>query len=131
MSSLRFDASEFDALARDLDRAAATDLIGKIAPSLSKGALNIKNDMQADMGQSRYFGQVSRAISYDLDTFTTHARAEVGPVSAGRQVGDLAAIAYFGGSNGGGGTVQDPEYLLEAEAPNLERYVGEILDGLL
>lgn len=131
MTSLRFDASDFTALARDLDAAAASDLVGKVAQSVSKGALTVKGAMQDDMSASRSFGQVSRAISYDLETFTTHARAEIGPVSAGRQVGDLAHLAYFGGSNGGGGTVQDPEYLLEREAPNLEQYIGEILDGLL
>lgn len=128
---IRFDASDFDALARDLDRAAATDLIGKIAPSVSKGALNVKNAMQGDMSKSRHFGQVASAISYDLDTFTNHLRAEIGPESAGRQVGDLAHFAYFGGANGGGGTVPDPEYLLEQEAPALEQFVGDILEGLL
>lgn len=128
---LHFDASDFTALARDLDRAAASDLVGKVEPVVARGALNVKNAMQADMGQSRSFGQVARAISYDVDRFTEHVRAEVGPVSAGRQVGDLAHFAYFGGANGGGGTVQDPEYLLDREAPALEKYVGAILDGLL
>lgn len=128
---LRFDASEFDALARDLSAAAASDLVGQVARSVSKEALNVKGAMQSDFGGSRHFGQVASAISYDLDTFTAHARAEIGPVSAGRQVGDLAHLAYFGGSNGGGGTVPDPEKHLGPAGDNLERYVGEILDGLL
>lgn len=131
MAELRFDASDFTALARDLDRAAASDLIGQVAPTVARGALNIKTAMQEDLGRTRYFQRVADAVSYDHDTFTEHTRAEIGPVSAGRQVGDLAHFAYFGGANGGGGNVPDPEYLLEREAPALEQYVGDILEGLL
>ena len=57
--------------------------------------------------------------------------AEIGPATGGRVVGDLAHLAYFGGANGGGGTVRDPEVHLEAEAPNLEEYAGKVLDDLL
>src|SRR5699024_2811532 len=128
---LRFDASDFEALGRDLDRAAAGDLIGEIEPTMMRGAGNIQRDMRTDMRQSRHFGQVAPAITFDVDRFQTHIRAEVGPLSAGKQVGDLAHFAYFGGANGGGGTVRDPEYLLEKEAPNLEKYIGDILEGLL
>lgn len=128
---LRFDASDFDRLASDLDRAAGSDLIGEIEPTIMRGAGNVQRGMKADMEQSRHFGQVTRAITFDVDRYQQHIRAEIGPLSAGRQVGDLAHFAYFGGANGGGGTVPDPEYLLEQEAPNLEKYVGDILEGLL
>lgn len=125
------DASDFDHLARDLDRAAASDLIGEIEPTIMRGAGNIQRGMKADMEQSRHFGQVARVITFDVDRFKNHIRAEVGPLSAGRQVGDLALFPYFGGANGGGGTVRDPEYLLEQEGPALEKYVGDILERLL
>ena len=128
---LRFDASDFEALARDLDRAAATDLIGKVEPVVSKGALRAKEGMRFDTLESAHFNPVADAISYDIDSFAEHVRAEIGPVSAGRQVGDLAHFAYFGGSNGGGGTVRDPEYWLEEGSADMERYVGDVLDGLL
>lgn len=128
---IRIDASDFGRLARDLDRAAASDLIGKIEPTIMRGAGNVQRAMKADMEKSRHFGQVTAAMTFDVDRFTNHIRAEVGPLTAGKVVGDLAHIAYFGGSNGGGGTVPDPEYLLEAEALNLEKYVGAILDDLL
>ena len=49
----------------------------------------------------------------------------------GPRVGDLAHIAYFGGRRGGGGSVRDPEYWLESEAPTLEKYIGKILEDLL
>lgn len=125
------DASDFKALARDLNRAAATDLIGKVEPVINTGALRVKEGMRSDMLESRHFHPVADAISYDIDSFQQHVRAEVGPVSAGRQVGDLAHLGYFGGSNGGGGTVRDPEYWLTSEAPAIVKDVGDILEGLL
>lgn len=129
--SITFDASDFDALAADLDRAAASDLIGKVEPVVNTGALRVKEGMRFDMLSSRSFNAVADDISYDVDRFTEHVRAEIGPLSAGFRVGDLAHFAYFGGSNGGGGTVRDPEYWLDSEAPALERYVGDVLEGLI
>lgn len=128
---IEINASDFNNLARDLDRAAASDLIGKIEPTVMRGAGNVQRAMKADMERSTHFGQVSAAITFDVDRFTNHVRAEVGPLSAGRTVGDLAHFAYFGGANGGGGTVPDPEKHLEDEAPNLEEYAGKILDDFL
>lgn len=129
--TVTFDASDFDALARDLDRAAASDLIGKIEPTVMRGAAEIQRGMRADMSASAHFGQVAGVITFDVDRFTNHVRAEVGPLSAGRVVGDLAHFAYWGGSNGGGGTVRDPEYLLEQEAAPLERFIGDVLEDLI
>lgn len=128
---LRFDASQFDALARDLTAAAASDLVGKVGDVVNTGALRVKEGMRFDMLGSTHFHAVADDINYDIDRFTEHVRAEIGPQSAGYRVGDLAHIAYFGGSRGGGGTVRDPEYWLESEGKVIERYVGEILGGLL
>lgn len=128
---ISFDASDFSTLARDLDRAAATDLVGKIGPTIMRGAGNVQRAMKADMEESLHFKQVSAAITFDYEAFTAHARAEVGPLSAGRQVGDLAHFAYFGGANGGGGTVRDPEHHLNAEGPILGKSIGDVLEGLL
>lgn len=128
---LRFDASDFAALARDLNQAAAADLLGQVEASVKAEANNVKEAMRADMAASRHFGQVAHVIDYDVDRFTSHTRAEIGPRTAGKTVGDLAHLAYFGGSNGGGGTVPDPEIHLDAAADSIEGYVGKILDGLL
>ena len=133
---LRFDASDFTALARDLDAAAATDLLGEVARSVKAEAGNVKTAMRADMEASRHFKQVAHVIDYDFDAFTSHVRAEIGPRTAGKGVGDLAHIAYFGGSDGmgrgkGGATVPDPEMHLEPAAESIEEHVGRILDGLL
>lgn len=131
-----FDASDFDALARDLDRAAASDLVGKVEPVINHGAYRMKEGMRFDMLSSGSFNPVADDINYDIDRHTTHVRAEIGPLSAGQRVGDLAHIAYFGGSDGrgrakGGGTVRDPEYWLTSETPAIEEHVARILGDLL
>lgn len=128
---LRFDASDFDALARDLSAAAATDLVGKVGDVVNTGALRVKEGMAFDLMESEHFHAVAVDVNYDIDRFTEHVRAEIGPQSAGLRVGDLAHIAYFGGRRGGGGSVRDPEYWLESEAPALEKYIGKILEDLL
>lgn len=131
MVDLRFDASDFTALARDLTAAASADLVGQVGDVVNTGALRIKEGMRYDLLESKHFHPVADDVNYDLDRFTEHVRAEIGPQSAGQRVGDLAHIAYFGGSHGGGGTVRDPEYWIESEAPAIEKHVGDILEGLL
>ena len=44
-------------------------------------------------------------------------------------MGDLAHIAYFGGSPAGGGTVRDPQAVLDEEAPRLEKALIDLLGG--
>ena len=51
--------------------------------------------------------------------------AEIGPETGG--AGSLAGFAYFGGVNGGGGTVPDPQGALDAEAPNVEKHLGALV----
>lgn len=127
---MHFDATEFTRLAQDLENAAGT-ILDKIDPVVEKQALRSKEGMRFDMLESRSFNPVADVINYDIDRFTNHTRAEIGPLSAGRQVGDLAHFAYFGGARGGGGTVRDPEYWLTSEAESLEEHVGRVLDELL
>lgn len=125
------DGRDFFAVARDLDRAAGKDLIGELEPVINTGALRIKEGMHFDMLSSRSFNAVADDISYDLDRYSQVIQAEIGPVSAGFRVGDLAHIAYWGGKPSGGGTVRDPEYWLDEQAPILEQYAGDILEGLI
>lgn len=130
MTTLRFDASDFVALSRDLDRA-ADGLLDEVQKTVARSAGNVKATMREDMRRSRSFRQVAEVIDYDLDRFTSSVRAEVGARTAGKGVGDLAHFAYFGGSPGGGGTVPDPEYLVARETEDLDRFIGRILEGLL
>ena len=100
MSRVELDMSELLAFGRDLSRS-GTEVLGKVRPVIAKGALNVKNAMCADMQGSRHFEQVARSITYDTKSGAVMAEAEVGPVTEGRTVGDLAHLAYFGGVNSG------------------------------
>src|SRR5690349_19622219 len=97
MTGLSIDAAGFDKLARDLKRAGDT-LPQRIRPVVQKGALNVKNGMRDDMRQSRHFRQVATSITYESRDTRSAAEAVVGPETAGQVVGDLAHLAYFGGS---------------------------------
>lgn len=91
---------------------------------IEKGGVNIKNQLRQEMQQSTHFKQVARSISYDIRDRAETIELEVGPVKG--SPGSLANIAYFGTSLGGG-TVPDPELALDAEVPNLERYLADLV----
>lgn len=121
------DVSEVLALGADLAAAGAKVADG-MRPIVSKGALAVKTQMASEMSGSGSFGHVAPTISYDLRGNAVFSEAEIGPT---KPRGALAAIAYFGGSYGGGATVPDPEGAMNAEVPNLERAFGDLLEGLL
>lgn len=117
------DASELRKLASDLSN--APKLIKSEARGvIAKGALNIKNQMRDEVARSRHF-RFAHTISYDLKVSGDTIEAEIGPEAGG--VGSLAGFAYFGGVNGGGGTVTDPQGALDAEAPNVEKYLDALV----
>lgn len=121
------DASELRKLATDLS--SAPKLVRSEARAIvSKGALNIKNQMRDEVARSRHF-RFAHTISYDLKVSGDSIEAEIGPETGG--VGSLAGFAYFGGVNGGGGTVPDPQGALDAEAPNVEKYLAELAEKAL
>jgi hypothetical protein len=128
MPSFDVDVSELLAFADDM-QAAARDVVGKVRPAVSKGAVNVKNTMRDDMAASGHFGQVAAAISYDLSGNADSSEAQIGPTKAG--AGPLANIAYFGGAYGGGGTVRDPLEAAEEERPGLEQALTAIVTDLL
>ena len=124
------DASSFDGLADDL-KGAADQVLDKVAPVVARGAVNVKATMREDMQSSRHFGQVAASISYDIERGSGWVEAEVGPVTEGRTVGDLAHFAYFGGSPGGGATVRDPQGNLDDEEPRFRNAINDVVGGLL
>lgn len=143
--AIEIDASDFFRAAADL-KAASRDMMSEVRPAVSNAALQVKEGMRADMAASRHFDQVADSITYDMRGNAVVSEAEVGPVTGGHGggfigplpqggkrgvVGDLAHFAYFGGANGGGGTVRDPKVHLEDEAPRFEKAIGDILDRLL
>lgn len=119
------DTSGFDGVIYDLTRAGPV-LASKVRPIVSKGALNIKNRMQDDARGSQYFGQIASTIDYDLNVTGDGIEAEVGPNPAKGGSASLAGIAYFGSSRPGGGTVNDPVFALEEEAPRFVQNLAEV-----
>lgn len=100
----------------------------KLDAVTERAGLNIKRQLQAEARQSKSFGVIAPAISYDTIRTRGSSGVEVGPVKG--SPGSLANIAYFGTSRGGG-TVPDPRGALDAEAPRFEEYVGRIVEDLL
>lgn len=125
---MQIDTSELDRLAADLGRMPAKVAKG-IAPIVRKGAVNIKNQLNAEMDESAHFGQVN--ITFETKAEGDGYVAEIGAVTQGKVVGDLAHFAYFGGANGGGGTVDDPEGALKAEAPRFVKALTDLIGDAL
>ena len=125
MPSVEFDASELRDFSSELGRVPAKVVIG-VRPAVVKAGVNMKNQLREEMDKSKHF-KASRSINFDVSD--GGLAVAVGP-SKGKP-GSIANIAYFGGVNGGGGTVPDPRGALEAEAPRFEKaltdLVGEIL----
>jgi hypothetical protein len=81
------------------------------------------------MASSPSFRGLARSITYDTHTDPTGVEVQVGPDKA--KGGALANIAYFGApSTGGGATVPDPYLAALAEAPALEKYLGDLLEDV-
>lgn len=126
MGGISVDTSELRAYVVKLESAPAESK-GALAQVVSKGALNIKEDMQAELRSSgnRGFQYIASTVNYDLvDGGMT---AKIGP---DKPSGALANIAYFG-SYKGGGTREDPVEALNREAPNFEEYVTKVAGELL
>ena len=126
MASVEFDTSELREFGTELGKVPIRVAVG-VRPAVKKAGTNIKQQLRDEMAQSGHFGQAAKSIGFDVTD--GGLGVEVGP-SRGRP-GSIANIAYFGGRNGGGGTVPDPRGALEAEAPRFEKaltdLVGEIL----
>lgn len=119
---LEIDDVEIREFVADVSDVPAKYLRG-IPPVIKKAAQNIKTQQQEEISASTYFGGAK--ISYDITD--GGMGAEIGPEKRGQ--GNLAVLAYWGGANGGGGTVADPQDALDAEAPNLEKFLGDVAEG--
>ena len=121
---IRIDASELTALAADLGRV-PLKVAREIPAVVMKGAMNIKDQLREDLAGSTHFKGVARAVGFDV--LDGGFAAEIGPSSEAGSPGNLANIAYFGGSHGGGGTVADPRVALDAEAPQFESALAAVV----
>lgn len=124
------DASDLRALAADLG-AVEAKVVPKIRPVVSKGALNVKNQLQRDARSSTHFAPLASSIGYELTEHGDGVQAEIGP---DRKRGSGAGLlgAYWGWSRGGGGTLDDPLVALAAEEPrfveNIAKVAGYVFD---
>ncbi len=131
--SISIDTSELRAFATDLGHVAGSAL-SSVDAVMKKGAQNIKTEMAADIAGSEYFDRAEASVSYDSHYRPGQVAYEIGPdKDRGGKVGGAAEvlnIAYFGGANGGGGTL-DIDKPLRSEEPNilkqLDDYLGRVL----
>lgn len=128
------DDSQLRALSQDLGLV-PNGLLPKVRGVVKKGALNVKNTMQADLRASSSFHHAARSVDFEEVSSgafgQTNIAAEIGPNKSRANTAGLAGFAYFGGSLGGGGTVRDPSEALADEAPNFEKYLLDVLEGLI
>lgn len=131
--SISIDAREMTAFAADLGRISARAL-PEVDAIMKHGAGNIKDEMVTDAEGSRHFRRIAPSISYDSDYRIGQVAYEIGPDRArgGKASGaaHLANIAYFGGANGGGGTL-DLDAPLKHEEPQMMKRLDDFLAGLL
>jgi len=124
---MSIDAGEVRALAEDMRRVDSR-MSRHVRPVVERGAVQIKNDLQAEMRKSRHFAPVARGISYDMRSPGGAYEAEIGPEKG--SPGSLANIAYFGDSLGAG-TVEDPTAALEREAPKFADALADLAADLV
>lgn len=122
---MEIDVSEVRQLAVDF-RQVPDALARHAKPAVVRGGVSIKDQLRAEMGASAHF---RAADSITFDVTDGGYTVEVGPTKTG--AGPIANIAYFGGVNGGGGTVPDPRGALEAEAPKFAKALSDLAADLL
>lgn len=125
---ISIDTSGFDAYAGDLKLAVA-EIGAEIPKVVGRGALNVKNEWNKAFWDSEHFKGIGGTVSYDTKVTAQFVEAEVGPDKErhpglpgpprAKRAAPLANIAHFGGANGGGGTVADPQTFLDHEEPRL------------
>lgn len=96
-----------------------------IRPIVQKGAVEVKNKMRDDMRESPSFRGVANTISFDVKADGGGVEAQIGPSPT-----SLTNIAYFGGSRGGGATVDILGPLAE-EADPFENALRDLVGDLL
>lgn len=125
MSGFDIDMGEVRELAVDM-RQVDGALTRHLRPIVAKGGVKIKAQLRKEMGESRHFGVVAPAITFD--EVDGGLGVEVGPEKG--SPGSLGNIAYFGTSRGGG-TVPDPRGALDAEAGPFTESLADAAEGLL
>ena len=97
---------------------------------VSKGSLNVKNQLMREAAGSTHFKGLARSIGYDLTVTSAFVEGEIGPQKERNAAAGLLG-AYWGWSNGGGGTLPDPIGALEAEEPNVTEALARLAEVIL
>lgn len=124
------DVSQLRTLVTDLTQVPPKVARG-VPPVVKKGLDNVKKTMQADFSRSRSFGHIAKTITYEVKSDGGGVGGEAGPDKSRGGGARLAHIAYWGGANGGGGTVRDPAEALLEEGDRFEQALSKLLDGVL
>lgn len=122
------DTSQLLHFAVDLGKVAASAL-PRVDAVVKRGAQQIKDDMVSDAEASKHFRGIGRTIDYDRAYGIGEVSYEVGPNRERGGQAPLAGVAYLGGANGGGGSL-DLDGPLEREAPRLMKALDELLGDL-
>lgn len=122
------DARELESFAMDLGRA-GDKAMKDVEAVVFKGAMNVKRGMVQELQSSQHFRSIAKSVDFDIESRPNGVEAEIGPKSGAREPGNLANIAYFGTSRGGG-TV-DFMKPFEAEKPRFEQAIQEVLRDVL
>src|SRR5690606_32242161 len=80
------DVSAILALSREIAGAPGR-LTSETRKVVSRGALNVKRTMQADLQASQHFRGIAGSVSYDLTDLVAVQEAEIGPTSEGGSPG--------------------------------------------
>lgn len=114
--------------------AEASQIAADVRKASMDAGVRLKNSMRKQLRARPHFKKAALDVDFDVIERNDEIEIEVGPsIGRGRgHAGGLAHIAYFGGSNGGGGTVRDPQLDLDEEEPRfltaLEELAGKRLE---
>lgn len=125
---VEIDTTELARFAADLGRVAG-DAVPKVEDVTKKAAQNIKDAMVEDAQASKHFKGIGRTITYDRAYGIGFVGYEIGPDRARGGQAPLAGVAYTGGANGGGGSL-DADAPLQQEVPRFMAALDEILGGI-
>lgn len=122
-----FDVSEVYEFALGIGKAAG-DVPAAMRPVVSKGALNIKKDLQAEAQGHPHTPYLPAAINYDVRSTKSEIGAEIGP-DKDKTGGAIANIVYFGTSKNP--AVLDINGPLDREEPKFVKAIEDAIEDLL
>jgi hypothetical protein len=121
------DVSELERLEADLS-SAFTRAARKVEAVTSKGALNIKQQLQREAQGIAHAPRLPSSIDYEVRTGSDFTEAEIGPREGG--AGSLAFFYY--GNSKIGPQLPDPMIALEAEGEKFAEHIARVIvDGML